>query len=77
MIAFSLNGEKTEFAGDEKTSLLTFLREYKGITSVKDGCSGQAACGACLIELAGKPTLACSTRMKRVADKVNALVPPA
>jgi len=69
MIAFSLNGHKTEYAGDEKTSLLTFLRQKKGITSVKDGCSGQAACGACLIELDGKPALACSTRMKRVAGK--------
>jgi len=69
MLAFSLNGQKTEYAGDEKTSLLTFLRQEKGITSVKDGCSGQAACGACLIELNGKPALACSTRMKRVAGK--------
>jgi selenium-dependent xanthine dehydrogenase len=69
MIAFSLNGHKTEYAGDEKTLLLTFLRQEKGITSVKDGCSGQAACGACLIELDGKPALACSTRMKRVAGK--------
>ena len=69
MISFSLNGQVTEFAGDVKTSLLIFLREERGITSVKDGCSGQAACGACLIELDGKPALACSTRMKRVAGK--------
>ncbi|MCP4351845.1 MAG: selenium-dependent xanthine dehydrogenase [Desulfobacterales bacterium] len=69
MIAFLLNGQNTEFAGDEKTSLLNFLREEKGLTSVKDGCSGQAACGACLIEMDGKPCLACSTPMKRVAGK--------
>ena len=69
MIRFSLNGQETEFVGDEKTSLLSFLRDEKGITSVKDGCSGQAACGACLIELDGKPALACSTPLKRVADK--------
>ena len=69
MIVFSLNGKKTVYTGDGNTSLLTFLREDKGITSVKDGCSGQAACGACLVELAGKPALACSTRMKRVAGK--------
>lgn len=69
MISFSLNGRKTEFAGDPKTSLLTFLRQEKGITSAKDGCSGQAACGACLIEMDGKPTLSCSTPMKRVAGK--------
>jgi selenium-dependent xanthine dehydrogenase len=69
MIRFLLNGQETEFTGDEKTSLLSFLREEKGITSVKDGCSGQAACGACLIELDGKPALACSTPLKRTAGK--------
>ncbi|MCP4748013.1 MAG: selenium-dependent xanthine dehydrogenase [Desulfobacteraceae bacterium] len=69
MIEFTLNGQKAEFAGDEKKTLLTFLRSDKGITSVKDGCSGQAACGACLVELDGKPALACSTPMKRVAGK--------
>ena len=69
MIAFLLNGQNVEYSGDETTPLLTFLREERGITSVKDGCSGQAACGACLVELDGKPALACSTPMKRVADK--------
>ena len=69
MITFSLNGQAADYAGNEKRSLLTFLREDQGITSVKDGCSGQAACGACLVELNGKPALACSTPMKRVAGK--------
>ena len=69
MINFMLNGQETSFLGDEKMSLLNYLREEKRLTSVKDGCSGQAACGACLIELAGKPALACSTSMKRVSGK--------
>ena len=69
MIRFVLNGQEAEFTGDAKTSLLSFLREEKGITSVKDGCTGQAACGACLIEMNGKPALACSTTMKRAAGK--------
>ena len=69
MIAFALNGRKAEFSGDGKTSLLTFLREEKGITSAKDGCSGQAACGACLVEVGGKAALACSTPMHKVAGK--------
>jgi aldehyde oxidoreductase len=69
MILFSLNGRKEKYSGDKKTSLLTFLREIRGITSVKDGCSGQAACGACLVELGGKPVLACSTPMARVDGK--------
>ena len=69
MITFSLNGQTAGYAGNEKRSLLSFLRQDQGITSVKDGCSGQAACGACLVELDGKPALACSTPMKRVANK--------
>ena len=69
MIQFTLNGQAAVYEGDEKRSLLAFLREEKGLTSVKDGCSGQAACGACLVELDGKPALACATRMKRVTGK--------
>ncbi len=69
MITFTLNGNDTSFTGDENLSLLNFLRNEKGITSVKDGCSGQAACGACLVDLDGKPTLACVTKMKRLAGK--------
>ncbi len=69
MITFSLNGKRAEFAGDDNTSLLSYLREEKGLTSVKDGCSGQAACGACLIELDGKPALACSTPLKKAVGK--------
>ncbi len=69
MITFTLNGRETSFSGDEKLSLLHYLREEQGLTSVKDGCSGQAACGACMVELAGKPALACATAMKKVAGK--------
>ena len=67
MIEFELNGHKVEYAGDEKRSLLDFLREEAGITSAKDGCSGQGACGACLVELNGRPALSCVTPMKKVA----------
>ena len=69
MVSFFLNGENVEYEGDDTTSLLTFLREKKRITSVKDGCSGQAACGACLVELNGKPALSCATSMKKVTGK--------
>jgi aldehyde oxidoreductase len=69
MISFILNGETVHYTGAETVKLLAFLREIKGITSVKDGCSGQAACGACLVELDGKPALSCATPMKKVAGK--------
>ena len=66
MIRFKLNGEQKTFDGDPKLSLLTYLREMGGIVSVKDGCSGQAACGACLLEVDGKPALSCITPMKKI-----------
>jgi selenium-dependent xanthine dehydrogenase len=67
MIEFELNGTRVEYAGDDKRSLLDYLRNEAGILSAKDGCSGQGACGACLVEWNGKPALACVTLMKKVA----------
>ena len=64
MITFFLNHQKIEFTGDENRSLLQYLRETGGITSVKDGCSGQAACGACMVEIDGKARLSCTRKMK-------------
>lgn len=61
----SINGKTTIFRGDPETSLLSYLREELRLTAAKDGCSGQGACGACLVEMNGKPTLACRTPMKK------------
>lgn len=69
MINFTLNGEKKTFDGDPELALLTVLRESEGIVSVKDGCSGQAACGACLLEVDGKPVLSCITPMKKIEGR--------
>ena len=66
MIEFMLNGAARAFEGDEGMSLLKYLRQIEGITSPKDGCSGQGACGACLLEMNGKPVLSCVTPMEKV-----------
>ena len=66
MVHFTLNGQHKTFDGDPKLSLLTYLRETEGIVSVKDGCSAQATCGACLVEIDGKPALSCITPMKKI-----------
>ena len=63
MITFNLNGKELTYEGDENYTLLNFLRKDLGITSVKDGCSGQAACGACTVEINGKAKLSCVTKM--------------
>lgn len=66
MISFTLNSDQKTFNGDENISLLKYLREYEGITSPKDGCSCQAYCGTCMVELNGKAVLSCVTPMKKV-----------
>jgi len=66
MIALTLNDEPSSYDGDPKRSLLSWLREERGLTSAKDGCSGQAACGACLVEVDGHAALSCSTPMGKL-----------
>jgi aldehyde oxidoreductase len=67
MIRFQLNGAPVDYSGDETLSLLDYLRGEAGLVAAKDGCSGQGACGACLVELNGRPALSCVTRMRKVA----------
>jgi len=64
---FWLNGERKEYDGDPELPLLTWLRLEEGITSPKDGCAPQAACGCCAVDLNGKAVLACVTSMKKAA----------
>ncbi|MBI4424726.1 MAG: selenium-dependent xanthine dehydrogenase [Elusimicrobia bacterium] len=66
VIRFTLNGRAREFRGAPKLSLLRYLRDEAELTSVKDGCSPQAACGCCTVELGGKAVLSCVTEMSRV-----------
>jgi selenium-dependent xanthine dehydrogenase len=66
MIEFRLNGEKVRFKGDINKPLLHLLREDMHITSVKDGCSGEGVCGACLVEIDGKAKLSCRIRIEDI-----------
>lgn len=66
MISLTINNQQVTCENHEGVSLLQFLRLQQSITSVKDGCSGQAACGACLVELDGKPRLSCITPMSKL-----------
>ncbi|GAB6059048.1 selenium-dependent xanthine dehydrogenase [Desulfonatronum parangueonense] len=66
---FTLNNTSVIYDGDPDRSLLNWLREDRRLTAAKDGCSGQAACGACLVEIDGKPALACSTPMRKLLGK--------
>jgi len=68
MVRFVLNGKNVEYDGEE-VSLLRWLRYTLRIASVKDGCSGQGACGACLVEIDGKAKLACRQKMADMEGK--------
>lgn len=68
MISFTLNGEKQTYEGNPDKSLLQYLRLDKHITSIKDGCSAQAACGACTVEIDGKAMLSCVVKMNKLQD---------
>ena len=65
---FILNGQEKDYNGDPELTLLTYLREHENILSPKNGCSAQASCGACTVDLNGKAVLSCVTPMKKVAD---------
>ena len=68
MTTLTLNGKQINYTGDPDLSLLKYLRIEHKITSVKDGCSGQAACGACTVEINGQAKLACVTKMSKLQD---------
>lgn len=66
MLTFYLNDELINYNSDAKISLIEFLRGEKALTSAKDGCSGQGVCGACTVEINGKPRLACQVAINRL-----------
>ena len=66
MIEFYLNNQEIQYNSDPEQRLLDFLRREKKLTAVKDGCSGQGACGACTVEIDGRARLACTIKMKKL-----------
>jgi len=66
MIQFHLNGQEVRYEGDPNLNLLKYLRNHKHLTAAKDGCSGQGICGACLVEINGKPRLSCTKAMSKL-----------
>ena len=67
-ISFVLNGKerKCEVSPDEKAK--EFLRRL-GVISVRDGCDGEGACGACTIVLNGRTVNSCLLRAVQLDGK--------
>jgi aldehyde oxidoreductase len=68
MITFRLNGQERTYDGNPDLPLLTYLRDHEGITSPKDGCAPQAACGCCVVQVDDKALLSCVTLMGKLQD---------
>jgi xanthine dehydrogenase molybdenum-binding subunit len=66
-VSFVLNGGEVE-VGDHP-HLLAALREELDVTSPKDGCSPSGQCGCCTVLIDGKPMIACSLGLDRVAGR--------
>jgi selenium-dependent xanthine dehydrogenase len=56
---FVLNGKPTEAPYEPGMHFLEVLREECGITSPKNGCAPEGACGCCAVLVDGRPVLAC------------------
>ena len=66
-IDFHLNGKLTEANYEPGMHLLEVLREECGITSCKNGCAPEGACGCCLVMIDGKPALSCLRKPEQMA----------
>jgi putative selenate reductase molybdopterin-binding subunit len=63
-----LNGEKKSFETTPEESVLNLLRR-NGVTSVKDGCNSEGACGSCTILLEGKAVNSCLLKAPQIDGK--------
>lgn len=57
-IELKINGESVRASVDANMRLLDFLREERGLTGTKEGCS-VGECGACTIIMNGRAVCAC------------------
>ncbi|MGH9354760.1 MAG: 2Fe-2S iron-sulfur cluster-binding protein, partial [Terriglobia bacterium] len=58
-INFTLNGKPTASSFEPGMDFLELLREGCGVSSVKNGCAPEGACGCCTILVDGYPALSC------------------
>ncbi|MDP8989159.1 MAG: molybdopterin-dependent oxidoreductase [Acidobacteriota bacterium] len=58
-IQYILNGKPISGTYEPGMTFLDLLREDNGITSSKNGCAPEGACGCCAVLVDGQPALAC------------------
>jgi len=68
MVRFILNGEKIEAREGPEMTLLRYLRDRRGLTGTKNGCSTNH-CGACMVLVNGQPTKSCLLKLSSIDGK--------
>jgi len=68
MASLNINGKPQQLDVADDMPLLWALRDVAGLTGTKFGC-GVALCGACTVQVEGKPVRACVTPVSAVAGK--------
>ncbi len=68
-LSFTLNGRPWQGLVHPEATLLEVLRTQAGVLSVKDGCSGQGACGCCTVLVDGSPRLSCTLAADRAEGR--------
>jgi len=58
-VSFHVNGKATTAQVDERTLLVTYLRETLGLTGTHVGCD-TSQCGACTVHVDGRAVKSCS-----------------
>lgn len=67
-LSFMLNGQPVDVEAPTTVNLLTLLRDYVNVTSVKFGCE-QGNCGACTVILDGEAVNSCLVLAHTVAGR--------
>jgi aerobic-type carbon monoxide dehydrogenase small subunit (CoxS/CutS family) len=67
-ITLVVDGKSTEVSADPAMPLLYALRSELGLDNPKFGC-GLAQCGACTVQVDGRPTRSCVTPVSSVRGK--------
>jgi isoquinoline 1-oxidoreductase alpha subunit len=68
MASLNVNGKTLAVDADPSTPLLWVLRDTLGMTGTKFGCGAQL-CGACTVQLDGKPVRSCGTPLSAALGK--------
>ena len=72
MITLVVNGKRHDLDVEPDAPLLWVLRDELGLTGTKFGC-GIAQCGACTVQVNGKPTRSCVTPTGSVKGQVTTI----